>query len=107
LTDLAGARPEEVCEALPGLVANPPPPAGTRVRLEERPPVPKEGDDDRAAFTYAAVRSSDVLDVVRVDLRREDTWRWNASASASTPGAPARVAPDAGGLDRFRRCSRS
>jgi hypothetical protein len=76
LTDLAGRSAEEVCEALPGLVSNPPPPEGTRVRIEERLAVPIEGDDDRAAFTYAAVRSGDLLDVVRVDLRRDgETWQ--------------------------------
>ncbi len=76
LTDLAGRSAEEVCQALPGLVANPPPPTGTRVRVEERLAVPLEGDEDRAAFTYAAVRSGELLDVVQVDLRRvDDAWQ--------------------------------
>ncbi len=76
LTELAGRSPEEICSSLPGLVANPPPPSGTRVRVEERLPVTLEGEPDRAAFTYAAVRSGELLDVVQVDLRRVDaTWQ--------------------------------
>jgi fumarate reductase subunit C len=74
LVELAGRPTEEVCAALPELVANPPPPEGTRVVLEERRQAETD-DPDAATFTYAAVRPVEVLDVVQVDLRREgEAW---------------------------------
>jgi hypothetical protein len=69
LVELAGRPTEEVCAALPELVANPPPPEGTRVVLEERRQAESD-DPDAASFTYAAVRPVEVLDVVQVDLTR-------------------------------------
>ena len=75
IAELAGRPAEEVCAALPGLVANPPPAAGTEVRLTERRVAPVADAASEASFTYAAVRPGDVLDVVQVDLRRsEDAW---------------------------------
>lgn len=74
LADLATRDAAEVCAELPDLLANPPPPEGTRVVIEERRTA-DVGVPDRARYTYAAVRPSDALDVVQVDLRRaEDAW---------------------------------
>jgi len=77
LTEIAALPPAEACQRLPELLGAPPPPAGTRVNLEDRRPLPSaEGDDERRAFTYAAVRANDLLDVVQVDLLRvDDGWR--------------------------------
>ena len=75
IAELAGRPAEEVCAALPTLVANPPPAAGTEVRLEERRAAPVADPEAEASFTYAAVRPGDVLDVVQVDLRRSgESW---------------------------------
>jgi hypothetical protein len=77
VADLTAMTPAEACLRLPDLVSAPPPPRGTRVITEDRRAVPIGGpDDDRAAFTYAAVRPTDALDVVQVDLVRvDDTWQ--------------------------------
>jgi hypothetical protein len=77
LAELTGLSPAEACLLLPDVVTAPPPPRGTRVILEDRRPLPDAaGDADRASYTYAAVRPSDVLDVVQVDLvRSEGRWR--------------------------------
>jgi hypothetical protein len=77
LPDLTGITPAEACLLIPDAVTAPPPPSGTRVVLEDRRALtPVDADDDRASFTYAAVRPNDVLDVVQVDLvRTEDVWR--------------------------------
>ncbi|MFN2321609.1 MAG: hypothetical protein ABR510_01440 [Trueperaceae bacterium] len=72
IAELAGRPVEEVCAALPALVANPPPTAGTEVRLAERRPASVADSEAEASFTYAAVRPGDVLDVVQVDLVRSD-----------------------------------
>ena len=72
LQELAVLSPEEACRLLPEALRAPPPPAGTRVVLEDRRPLPHPDDPDRTAFTYAAVRPGDELDVVQVDLRRGD-----------------------------------
>jgi len=75
LTDLIGRDTSEVCQLLPELVAAPPPPEGTRVNLEDRREHPLD-EPDRKRFTYSAVRPADQLDVVQVELVREDdTWR--------------------------------
>ncbi len=74
LTDLLGRDASEVCQLLPELVAAPPPPEGTRVNLEDRREQTLD-DPDARRFTYSAVRPSDQLDVVQVDLERdEDGW---------------------------------
>jgi hypothetical protein len=77
VADLTAMTPSEACLRLPDLVSAPPPPRGTRVITEDRRAVPAAvPDDDRAAFTYAAVRPTDALDVVQVDLVRvDDTWQ--------------------------------
>ncbi len=75
LTDLMGLEAREVCLQLPELVAAPPPPEGTRVNLEDRRQHDLDEPDERR-FTYSAVRPVDQLDVVQVDLVREDEgWR--------------------------------
>ncbi len=75
VTDLIGRDTIEVCQLLPELVAAPPPPEGTRVNLEDRREHTVD-DPDRKRFTYSAVRPMDQLDVVQVDLVREnDAWR--------------------------------
>jgi hypothetical protein len=76
LPDLTGITPAEACLLIPDAVTAPPPPSGTRVILEDRRALTPVTDDDRASFTYAAVRPTDVLDVVQVDLvRTEGVWR--------------------------------
>jgi hypothetical protein len=77
LTDIAALPPAEACQRLPDLLGAPPPPSGTRVVLEDRRPLEVAAPDDgRQAFTYAAVRPPDLLDVVQVDLVRVDgLWR--------------------------------
>ena len=75
LTDLVGLDAREVCERLPGLVSAPPPPEGTRVNLDDRRELELD-DPERRRFSYSAVRPVDQLDVVIVDLAREDdAWR--------------------------------
>lgn len=74
LTDLTAMDTEEVCRELPNFVAAPPPPEGTRVNLDDRERRESDGED-RARFTYSAVRPGDRLDVVEVVLTRDgDTW---------------------------------
>ncbi len=88
LTDLLGMETEAMCAELPGMVLAPPPPAGTRVNIEDRRPA--EVDDTEArSFTYSAVRPGDQLDVVRVELVRDgDVWQ-----AVSVGFRVARVAP--------------
>jgi fumarate reductase subunit C len=92
IADLAGRPAEEVCAALPGLVANPPPAAGTEVRLAERRAADVADPAAEASFTYAAVRPGDVLDVVQVDLTRtEEAWtvaRVGFRVDPATTGRP-------------------
>ena len=74
LTDLLGRDASEVCQVLPDLVAAPPPPEGTRVNLEDRREQALD-DPDARRFTYSAVRPGEQLDVVQVDLERdEEGW---------------------------------
>ncbi len=68
---LARLDTEELCRALPGLLTDPAPPAGTEVRIEDRVERPSD-DPDVRVFTYAAVRPVDQLDVVEVRVRRAD-----------------------------------
>jgi hypothetical protein len=77
VADLAAMTPADACLRLPDLVTAPPPPGGTRVITEDRRSLPTAvPDDDRAAFTYAAVRPTNALDVVQVDLVRvDDLWQ--------------------------------
>ncbi len=75
LTDLLGMETEAMCEMLPAMVLAPPPPAGTRVNIDDRRALPTD-DPDMRRFTYSAVRPTDQLDVVQVDLVRDgDVWQ--------------------------------
>lgn len=92
LVELAGRPTEEVCAALPALVRNPPPPAGTEVRLDDRRAGSVADPEVEATFTYAAVRPGDVLDVVQVDLRREGAdWTVARVGFRVDPAASGRV----------------
>jgi len=79
LAQLSDRDPANICAALPDLVANPAPPAGTRIVLEERrelTPEPAAADGSKRTFSYAAVRPGDQLDVAQVELRADgDLWR--------------------------------
>lgn len=71
---LLSMPPEEACRDLPALVANPPPPSGTTVNLEDRQARDTEAPGIRS-YTYPAELPSGELDVVQVDLAQEnDTW---------------------------------
>ena len=85
ISELAALPPEEVCRRLPETLQAPPPPPGTRVVLEDRRLLELEPDDERRAYTYAAVRPGDVLDVVQVDLvPADDGWRVERVAFRTT-----------------------
>jgi len=76
IAELAALPAEEICRRLPETLQAPPPPPGTRVVLEDRRRLELDPDDERRAYTYAAVRPGDVLDVVQVDLAPVDGgWR--------------------------------
>jgi hypothetical protein len=76
IAELASLPAAEVCRRLPEALQAPPPPAGTRVVVEDRRRLEADRADDRRAYTYAAVRPGDVLDVVQVDLTEaEGAWR--------------------------------
>ena len=76
LTEVAALPPAEACRLLPEVLQAPPPPTGTRVVLEDRRALPDPDDPERVAFTYAAVRPGDQLDVAQVDLRFDgEDWR--------------------------------
>ncbi len=71
---LASLDAEQLCRELPGLVSQPPPPAGTEVNLDDRMARPHDNDLVRV-FTYSAVRPGDQLDVVEVRLAwQDDHW---------------------------------
>lgn len=86
IAELAALPAEEICRRLPETLQAPPPPPGTRVVLEDRRRLELEdAPDDRRAYTYAAVRPGDVLDVVQVDLTRSDAgWRVERVAFRTT-----------------------
>lgn len=88
IADLTAMTPAEACQRLPDMVSAPPPPRGTRVIMEDRRSVPTPvPDDDRASFTYAAVRPTDALDVVQVDLVRvDDSWQVQHVGFRATTG---------------------
>ncbi len=85
IAELAALPAEEVCRRLPETLQAPPPPPGTRVVLEDRRRLELDPDDGRRAYTYAAVRPGDVLDVVQVDLLPADEgWRVERVAFRTT-----------------------
>src|SRR5690625_107256 len=72
---LAAMGTVELCEAIPALLVNPPPPAGTRVNLDDRLALPTD-DPDRRLYSYSAVGPADQLAVVQVDLQLSgDNWQ--------------------------------
>lgn len=81
---LANLDAEQLCRELPGLVSQPPPPAGTEVNLDDR--VARPHDDELVrVFTYSAVRPGDQLDVVEVRLAwQEDHWATQSVGFTST-----------------------
>ncbi len=71
---LMSLPPEEACRDLPALVQNPPPPEGTEVNLEDRQQREVDSEDARS-YTFPAAIPNGELDVVQVDLARENgTW---------------------------------
>lgn len=84
IAEIASLPPAEACRRLPEALRAPPPPAGTRVNVDDRREL--AGDDpDRRSFTYAAVRPGEVLDVAQVDLiHGDDGWRVERVAFRST-----------------------
>ena len=85
IAELAALPAEEICRRLPETLQAPPPPPGTRVVLEDRRRLELDPDDERRAYTYAAVRPGDVLDVVQVDLMPADEgWRVERVAFRTT-----------------------
>jgi hypothetical protein len=90
LTDLLGMETEAMCERLPAMVLAPPPPAGTRVNLDDRRVLASD-DEDTRRFTYSAVRPGEQLDVVQVDLMRDgDQWQAVSVGFRADRAAPAR-----------------
>ncbi|MEJ2287541.1 MAG: hypothetical protein P8Y02_02665 [Deinococcales bacterium] len=75
LEQLSSLDTEQLCQALPGMIAHPAPQAGTKVHLNDRQEQPTH-DPNHKTFTYSAVRPGNQLDVVEVDLSRSGkTWR--------------------------------
>src|SRR5690606_23972946 len=66
---LAGLDAEQLCRELPGIVTQPPPPAGTDVNLDDRVERTTPDDGEERVFTYAASLAGGQLDVVEVRLR--------------------------------------
>jgi hypothetical protein len=92
--ELTRLPPEALCEQLPALLNQPPPPPGTRVLLEDRLLLDDEdaADAGRRTYTYAAVRSTDVLDVVQVVVVKEgDLWRVEQVGFRPTEGTAPRA----------------
>ena len=74
IDQLTNLDAEQLCRELPGLVSQPPPPAGTEVNLDDRQEQPQQ-DENLRVFTYSAVRPGDQLDVVEVRLTwQDDHW---------------------------------
>ena len=71
IDQLTSLDAEQLCQELPGLVSQPPPPAGTEVNVDDRVERPQE-DENLRVFTYSAVRPGDQLDVVEVRLVWQD-----------------------------------
>lgn len=72
---LSSLDAEQLCRELPGIVSQPPPPAGTQVNLEDRVERTTPEDGEVRVFTYAASLPGGRLDVVEVRLApTEDGW---------------------------------
>ena len=72
--DLSGLGTVEVCELLPVLLFSPPPPAGTRVNVDDRLELDPPAAGQRV-FTYSAAGHGGQLGVVQVTLQ-EQTGSW-------------------------------
>ena len=74
LAQLSTLSPEQLCERLPGLVANPAPQPGTRVNIDDRQQLATD-DESTRLYSYSAVRPGGQLEVVQVTLVEEgDEW---------------------------------
>ena len=69
---LSGLDAAQLCRELPGIVTQPPPPAGTDVNLDDRVERTTPDDGEERVFTYAASLQGGQLDVVEVRLRPAD-----------------------------------
>ncbi len=74
IDSLAAMSTVELCQAIPTLLVNPPPPEGTRVNLDDRLERPSD-EADRRIFSYSAVGPSEQLAVVQVELL-EQAGEW-------------------------------
>lgn len=75
LDSLTALSTVELCEAVPALLVNPPPPAGTRVNLDDRLELPA-AEPGRRVYSYSAVGPADQLTVVQVVLQQDGAdWR--------------------------------
>lgn len=70
LESLTGLTTIDLCMMIPGLLVTPPPPAGTRVNLEDRIEL-DSGSPDTRLFSYSAAGAADQLQVVQVRLRAD------------------------------------
>ncbi len=89
MLNLSARTAEELCEMLPALVTNPPPPLGTNVNLTDRRAV--ELEDDSALirrFTYPAELPDGRLEVVEV-LLEESEGVWQATQVGYRVSVPA------------------
>jgi hypothetical protein len=74
LISLLGLPAEEVCLALPALLTNPPPPAGTTINFSARRESASD-DPNVRIFSYPMTLGTNQTEVLRVTLeRREDSW---------------------------------
>ena len=86
----------EVCLALPALIQNPPPRAGTEVNLDDRRSL-DTGDPNRLQFTYSATLPRERLEVVQVTPGAWAGWRDLAGDGGRVLGGQADRAPLASG----------
>ncbi len=89
---LSRLPPAEICEQLPQLVSNPPPPEGTTVNFDDRKAYP--GSDRARRFTYPVAFPNGQLEILEVRLERQgDTWQSKSvglpSSAANGPSIPA------------------
>jgi hypothetical protein len=74
IVSLLGLPVEEACEALPSLVTNPPPPAGTTINFSARRES-SSADPDTRVFAYPMTLGTNQTEVLRVTLeRRNGDW---------------------------------
>jgi hypothetical protein len=71
LAQLSRMSPAELCQELPGMIANPAPEPGTRVNVDDRRELATDQDGVRR-FSYSAVRPGGELEVVQVTLEEQE-----------------------------------